>query len=238
MRAFLRQPGVAVGPHVVGAGGNVEILGVSRVRRLQVVLRHVALRIEHHRHFALIDFLFTDRVIVHVEPDLGAGLHEPAGALREDVAVLADGVLVEEPALEAAAAADQLLGAGLVLNQVGHRVVHDLLGAGRGLGLDRLEVAIFGEAGVDDVVAPPVGAGRRNGVRFRLHDEIGLADLPDVVVLELDRRRHVRRVAAERPAVDPARDRRDFLVAQRRIVVELPRRRPCDRCTTAASRAA
>ena len=40
----------------------------------------------------------ADRVIVHVEADLRARLHQLAGALGKDVAVLADGVLDQRPA--------------------------------------------------------------------------------------------------------------------------------------------
>ena len=113
----------------------------------------------------------------------------------KDVAVLADGVFVQERLgllLAHVVLPDELFVVGDVLNQVRQQVVHHRARAGTRLGLDRLDVAIFGEAAVGDVVDPHVRTGCRNDVRLRnLDDQIGLADVPDVVVGERPRRRHV-----------------------------------------------
>ena len=87
--------------------------------------------------------------------------------------------------------------------------------------LDGRNVAVLGQPGLHHTEhAPPVrGLGRDLEGRGR-QDEIRLADLPLVHVDERGRRRHVRRVAARRPAVDPRRDGRDLGVAQRPVVLE------------------
>src|SRR3954471_3477078 len=48
----------------------------------------------------------------------------------------------------------------------------------------------------------------------------GLADVPPVGIVEFARLRHVGGVAHRRAGVDPLRDGRDFVVAQRWIVLE------------------
>ena len=74
---------------------------------------------------------------------------------------------------------------------------------------------------------PTVLRHRRHGVRRRVDDQIRrpaeeIRVVPDVVVGELDRRRHVVGVAARRTGVDPADDRVDLLVGQRAVVLEVP----------------
>ena len=66
--------------------------------------------------------LLADRVVVDVEADLRAGLHQLAGVLAEHVADLADGELAE-----VAAGAGHVDRAVLLflLDQVGDDVVHD-----------------------------------------------------------------------------------------------------------------
>ena len=189
-----------------------------------MILRHVALRIELHRHAGTIDRLLPVRVVVNVEAHLRAGLHQLAGAFGKDVAVLADGVLVEERLgllLPHVVLSDELFVFGDVLNEIRQQVMHDRARAGPRLGLDSLHVAIFGEAAVGDVIDPHVRTARGNDMRLRnLDDEIGLADVPDIVVFELPWRRHVGHVALLRALVDPRRDRRDLLLGQRGVVLE------------------
>src|SRR5262245_39754898 len=54
----------------------------------------------------------------------------------------------------------------------------------------------------------------------RRDDEIGLANGPLVAIGELARRREIGRVPVWRAAVHPRRDHGDFMIAQRRIVLE------------------
>ena len=85
-----------------------------------------------------------------------------------------------------------------------------------GNNLNRLNVAVLGEAGIDQDVRPPVGpVGLHDQVFRQSYDDIRLADLPRLLVRELTRRRHVGGISLQRAAVHPLDDRRDFLVAQR-----------------------
>jgi hypothetical protein len=54
-----------------------------------------------------------------------------------------------------------------------------------------------------------------------LDDQVGRADVPEVVAVKCFRRRHVGHVPLLRALIDPSRDRRDFLLRQRWIVLEL-----------------
>jgi hypothetical protein len=55
----------------------------------------------------------------------------------------------------------------------------------------------------------------------RLDHQIGFANVPGVSVLELPGPRHVGRVALRGTAIHPRHDRRDFGIAQRRVILEL-----------------
>ena len=202
---------------------------VRREHGVDHVLRHVALRIEDEADLRAIRNRLADRVVVHVEADLRARLHQLAGAVREDVAVLADGVLDER------AAGHRLI---VGSDEARDLVVHDARrGARTRLRFDRLDVAILGETRIRQIVRPPIGTRRRDrDVRRHRDDEIRLADVPAVRIVEHLRRGHVGRVAARRAAVHPRRDRRDLVVGQRRIVLELVDAcRRCGRRATAAS---
>ena len=203
-------------------GREIHVVVVAGVRRLVVVLRRVALRVEVQRDLARVGLRFTNRVVVHVEADLRARFHQPPGALRKDVGVLAHRVLDEELlAARAAVASGERHGVVRVLHQVADEVMRDLLVADARLGFDRAQPAVFGESGLDDVVAPPVGALRRDLVLPRGDHQIGRAEAPRVVVLELHGRRHVGRVALRCAGIDPFHDRCDLFVGERRIVLEL-----------------
>jgi hypothetical protein len=120
------EAGVAA--HVVGAGGDVEIVLVGREHRHHLVLRHVALRIEDNADArAVLDGL-ANSVIVDVETHFRAGFHQPARAVRIDLAVPADRVLVEHTAHRVVAAG---------IDQEHHRVMHHARRAGSGLGFNR-----------------------------------------------------------------------------------------------------
>jgi hypothetical protein len=62
----------------------------------QRVLRHIALGIELEADADLGWCVFPVRVEMHVHPDLGTRLDQPAGTLVEHVAVLAERVFVQE----------------------------------------------------------------------------------------------------------------------------------------------
>ena len=85
---------------------------------------------------------------------------------------------------------------------------------------NRRHVAILGEPGVGKTGRPPpVGLHGLHADRRRLDDEVRRADRPFVAVGELQRRRHVGGIALRRTAVRPLGDPRDFLVAQRDVVL-------------------
>src|SRR5207244_13292801 len=87
----------AVAPDVGGSAGNVERLrGLAKLLRVDHVLRRGALRVEHDAELRLIGHLLADRVVVEVELDLRSRLQQTAGAFWKQIAVLADGKLVEE----------------------------------------------------------------------------------------------------------------------------------------------
>jgi hypothetical protein len=205
------------------------------VRRL-VCFRRVALRVEVQRDLALIGFRFADRVIVHVEADPGARLHEPAGAFGEDVGVLADGVLDEKLlAAGTAVPSRQRHVVVVVLHERADQMVCHLLVADARLGFDCSEPAIFRETGIDEIVAPPVRALCRHLVPHGGDDEVWRAEAPGVVVLELHGRRHVGRVALRRARIHPFHDRRDLSSVSDGSSLNLVMPTPRATCTAAYS---
>ena len=107
-------------------------------------------------------------MVVQVEADLRARLHQLGRAFRQDVAVLADGVFVEE-ALAVGAAIVEPARQHFVLvhflDQICEQMVDDRARARARLGLDRLEVPILGQPRIGDVVDPQVGGVRRDDMR-------------------------------------------------------------------------
>ena len=160
----LVQARVAFGPDVVDAGREIHVVVVAGVRRLVVVLRRVALRVEVQRDLARVGLRFTDRVVVHVEADLRARFHQPPGAFaercRRSCRPRTRRGTARRPRRRRVQQATP--SSSVVLHQVADEVMRDLLVADARLGLDRAQPAVFGESGLDDVVAPPVGALRRD----------------------------------------------------------------------------
>ena len=73
--------------------------------------------------------------------------------------------------------------------------------------LHPFHVAVFGDAGIDDLARREVRTAGGNGEPFlHAHDEIRLAEYPLVDRRELQRRRRVGWIALRRTAVDPAHD--------------------------------
>ena len=222
-----RQPEVAVGPHDrVGRHLELVVRNVADVLRPHLVLRRHALRVELEGDRRLVVLLGSDREVVHVVAQPRAFLQQPAGVVAEDVAVLADGVLVEHDA------AFRRAFRRVRLDRVDDDVMDDLRVAR--LDLHRLDPAILGELDLGELIDPPVRAGRiHREVARRRHLQIGLADEPVAFGAERQRRRHVGRIALRRAGVDPPHDGRDLVVAQRAVVlvvadadglVEMPRR--------------
>ena len=136
---------VGVAADVVGAGRNVEVVLVRR--RGSVVITcfgTYALRIEHDADLGAIGDRLADRVVVHVEADLRARLHQLARALGKTSPFLPTAYSTSVPPPLAAVVVDQRL----------DRVMHDAARARRRLRFDRLDVAILGQAGVGLEVAP------------------------------------------------------------------------------------
>jgi hypothetical protein len=163
-------------------------------------------------------------MIVHAEPHLRAGLDQLARVLRQDVAVFPDCVLIEEDVVRTftdIVHANELLARVDVLDQIGQQVVRHGPRTWARLRLYGADVAVFGQARIGDEVDELVGAVGGHHVRHRhLHDEVR-PDVPDAVVVELLRRGHIGHVALRRALIHPRGDRRDLVIAQRRIVLEL-----------------
>ena len=221
------QAEVAVMPDD-GVRGNFELVErtVAEVQRTHFIFRNVALRIKDERHLGPIFELFSDREVVHVETQPAAFLEQAAGVRRERVAVLADGVLVQVDAA--------FRGAGrcVRLDDIHHHVVHDLPRAGPDL--HGLDVAVFGNLDVGEVVDPPIRSFGVHGV-FITHGnhQVGLADVPGILRSEFLRRRRVGGIAARGARIHPFHNRRDVGLVERQIVlvvtdahrlVEMPRR--------------
>jgi hypothetical protein len=90
------------------------------------------------------------------------------------------------------------------------------------LDLERGNVAVFGEPGGNaGNLSPPVRSVALHLELVGLDDDVRRADGPGVTVGVLLCRRHIGGVAARRAAVGPFRDRRNLVVAERRVVVKL-----------------
>ena len=112
-------------------------------------------------------------------------------------------------------------GAGTLVHQGRSDVVDDVIALG-GNNLERLNVAVLGEARINQNVRPPVGpVGLHDHVFRQTYNEIRLADLPGLIIRELARRRHVRGISLESTAVHPLDDRGDFFIGQRLVVIEV-----------------
>ena len=111
--------------------------------------------------------------------------------------------------------------AAILIHQGGSDVVDDVI-ALDGNNLERLNVAVLGEARINQNVRPPVGpVGLHDHVFRQSYDEIWLADLPGLIIRELPRWRHVGGISLKSTAVHPLDDRRDFFIGQRLVVIEM-----------------
>ena len=154
---------------------------------------------------------------MEVEIDFGPGLHQSSRAFREHVGVFSERVLIEEGSL----CGHSIIGRRIIIVLHGcHHMVNDLE-AFRGFGLDRLNVAIFGETWVNDHIHPAVGRfHRHDDVLRHSHDQIG-SKVPLVLILELTRGRHVRGVAFLRAGVYPFDECGDLCIGERPVIFEV-----------------
>ena len=212
----LRQTEVAVVTgHGVRRDFELVVRDVAERNRLDLVLRHEALRIEHERHLGRVGRFLAVGEVVHVEAQARSFLEQAAGALVERVTVLADRVLVEVDAGFGRARR------GIGLDDVHHHVMHDAPVARTNL--HGFDVAILREGDLGEIVDPPVRALLVHRVRaVHRHDKVGLADVPRVLRRELPRGRHVRGISLRRSRIDPFRDGGDFSVVQRDVVLVFP----------------
>src|SRR5579863_4988870 len=164
---------------------------------------------------------------VELEVDFGSSFDQPARTFRKHVAALSDGILVEEHALLSYFERDipveltAVPRAGIGFHDGRSDVMDDLIALGRD-DLHSLNIAVFGETGIDQNVRPPVRTlGLHDHVFRESHDHIRLADLPRLPVREGAGRRHVGGIALRRAGVHPLDDGGDFLVRQRRVVTEM-----------------
>ena len=155
--------------------------------------------------------------------DLRARLQQLAGVGVEDVGVaphLVDGPeagLLDRPPVGADGQHDEVVddvepadGVALGRSLVGAQLAH----------LDGRDVAVPGEAGLRLAHRPPPVGGRRRHLDLRGPDhEVGLADLPARRVDDAGDGRPVDGLAARGAVVDPRRDARDLLGAQRDVAL-------------------
>ena len=88
--------------------------------------------------------------------------------------------------------------------------------------LDRLHVAVLGEAGGDVLdVAPPVGGVVLDEHLRQPNDQVRLARGPQNVVIELKRRRQIGRVALGGARPPPGVERLDLPLVERHVVLEV-----------------
>ena len=217
---WLAQPLVTVLPDD-RAGGNVQVGVVPReLLRPADVLGHHILGMKHDTELDTGRHALADGVHVIADPRLLVRGQQLARVVGVDLRTLSRGVLHQEHALVLRAIVRQVV--VVLVDGIGKRVVDDPTRAPvHGPRLDRLDVAVLlqTERGIER--AEHVGTRRRHLVGWIAHDQIRLADLPDRPVRELRHLRHVSLVAHGRPGVHPGRDRRDLLVAQRNVVLEL-----------------
>ena len=160
------------------------------------------------------------------------GRQDDADVLRVGRGVLAD--LVREPELRAVRFRRVVLVAGVDAHVVDREAPvaaalvrlapEPRLGLGLQqahlLHLDRLDVAVRGEAGRHGAVLVVI-VGRHRGHRHdrRGHDEVGLADGPHAGLRKHQRRGQIGRIAARGAVVGPGRQGGDLRVAQRDVVL-------------------
>ena len=187
-------------------------------------LRLIALRVQLERELQVRLRLPPVRVQVgRLELERRARLEQPARVVGEDVGVAPHLVDREPGGVGGVGPLGDHRSVGHVVEDVAP--AHGVAGAvGRDvvelLHLDGGDVAVLGEPDGDGPeVGPLVGAGGGHGDQRRLDDQVGLADLPLVLVTEVDGRGHVRGVAERRAGVDPAADQLDLLLAQRDVVL-------------------
>src|SRR5215471_21480925 len=106
---------------------------------------------------------------VEVEVNFRSSLDEAGRTLREDIAVLSDGVFVEERALHAAIGRHQIR---IIGYEAGHGVVHNAEAFGR-FGFDCLYPTVRSQMRIHDDVLPSIRrAGRKNLVPGQRHYQI------------------------------------------------------------------
>src|SRR5579871_562732 len=222
----LDQRHVGIGAHIRFMRADVNFIHADR-EGSNHVLRHIPLRIELQPQRDIGGSLGAAGMKMELKVDLGSSLDEAAGAVAEDVAAFSDCVLIEEDALLAdferhvAVQLSAVARTGFRLDNRGADVVNDGSALGRN-DLDTLDVAVLRQAGIDQNIGPPVRAlGLDDHVLGQADDEIGFADLPDLLVAKLARRRQVGRVALRSAGVHPLDHRGDLLLAQRNIITEM-----------------
>ena len=112
-------------------------------------------------------------------------------------------------------------GTRLRLHDRGSDVMDHVIAFG-GNNLDCLNVAVFAETRIDQNIRPPVRpVGLHHHIFRQADDHIRLADLPCLVIREFARRRHISRTSLRSAAIHPLDDRRDFIVGQRLVIIEM-----------------
>ena len=195
------------------------------VHHLFAKLRLIALGMELEPDLEVGGRVLPVRMQVHRRKDhLRSSPEQPARVRVEDVGVSSH--FVHGPSAEPAARS-------ALRDDRHHGVMEHEEAADRGatfllprvihfLDFDRRDVTILGHAGGRGREhTPPVWADRLHAHGRCVDDEIGRADLPGVGVGPHARRRHIGRAPLRRAAVGPFRDRGDFGVAERDVVLEV-----------------
>ena len=190
------------------------------------MLRLLPLRVEVEPQLHRVGDLLTCRRVVDVPHDARPGLDQLAAVLAHDLALLADRPLHEQAGAETRGEGKRLL-VVLFLPQVRQRVVRDAAARhGRGTHLDGADPAVLGQPGRHGRLPPVVLCERRHGVGCREQDQVRwstklVGEVPNIVVGEHRRWRHVRRIPPRRARVDPPNDGVDLRTGQGPIVLEV-----------------
>ena len=134
------QGRVALGPDVVGVGGNIQIRLIARMFANFDELGHVPFGIELQAKSHVRRRFLTNRVKMQIEVDLGPRFHQARHAVREHIGIFAEGVFVEECTLRR----DSSIARRIVVVLHGGNGMVDDPEAFRGFGLDRLDIPVFG----------------------------------------------------------------------------------------------
>src|SRR2546426_3490832 len=187
----------------------------------------VAPRIELQAEEHVDGSLLAVRMEVKLEIDLGSCSDVTARPFTEYIRAFSNGILIEEDTLLCRLQVYIPVNRTTVdagISGFHHRCsdVVDIRITLEGNNLNRLDKAVFDEAGIDYDVRPPIGRlGLHNQILWKTDNEIRLANLPRVLIRKLTGRRNIGGISLGSAGVYPLDDGCDFLIRQGDVIVEM-----------------